>query len=335
MNYDNLQIDMHGPVAVLTVARPEKLNALNHRTITELHRAFEAFANEAGVRAVVVTGAGDKAFVAGADIAEIRDQTPLDARHFSERGQRLMRRIETMTKPVIAAINGYCLGGGLELALACHIRYAAENARLGLPEIKLGILPGFGGTQRLSRLLGRSRALEMILTGEPVDARTAEAYGIVQGVVGAGEVSDHALALAQRLASAAPHAIAAILETVDKGLDMPLEQGLGFETARFALCCATDDMREGTAAFLEKRKPDFRAVDTIDPLDFERGRLMNLVARPGYNPDRSASEGKALGFSSPGLPAYCISPARIHASMRLDCGGSGQVVYALNAHGGL
>jgi len=257
MTYDNLQIDMHGPVAVLTVNRPEKLNALNDRTIVELHRAFEVFDDDPGIRAVVVTGAGEKAFVAGADISEIRDRTPLDARYFSERGQRLMRRIEIMTKPVIAAINGYCLGGGLELALACHIRYASDNARLGLPEIKLGILPGFGGTQRLARLVGRSRALEMILTGEPVAARTAEHYGIVQGVVGAGEVSGHALTLAQRLASAAPHAIAAILETVDKGLDMPLDQGLGFETARFALCCATEDMREGTGAFLEKRKPEF------------------------------------------------------------------------------
>ncbi|MBL38243.1 MAG: enoyl-CoA hydratase [Xanthomonadales bacterium] len=258
MTYETLQIEMHDQVVVLTVARPEKLNALDHRTIGELHRAFEAFAGDDSIRAVVVTGAGEKAFVAGADIAEIREQTPLDARRFSERGQQLMRRIETMTKPVIAAINGYCLGGGLELALACHVRYASENARLGLPEIKLGILPGFGGTQRLSRLIGRGRALEMILTGEPVDAHTAEGYGIVQGVVDAGELAEHALGVARRLAAAAPHAVGAILETTDKGLDMPLEQGLAFETARFALCCATEDMREGTAAFLEKRKPQFR-----------------------------------------------------------------------------
>jgi len=258
MDYQNLQVNRHGRVALLTVARPEKLNALDNRTIEELDQAFQAFARDADVRAVVVTGAGEKAFVAGADISEIRDQTPLDAHHFSARGQRLMRRIETMTKPVIAAINGYCLGGGLELALACHFRFASENARLGLPEIKLGIMPGFGGTQRLSRLVGRSRALEMILTGEPVDARLAERYGIVQGVVGAGEVAEHALAIAERLAKAAPHAVGAILETIDRGLDMPLDEGLGFETARFALCCATEDMREGTAAFLEKRKPEFQ-----------------------------------------------------------------------------
>ncbi|HMB38265.1 MAG TPA: enoyl-CoA hydratase-related protein [Wenzhouxiangellaceae bacterium] len=257
MNYQNLKLEMHGRAAVLTVTRPAKLNALNHRTLVELHRAFEALANDDSVRAIVVTGTGEKAFIAGADISEIRDQTPLDARHFSEHGQQLMRRIETMTKPVIAAINGFCLGGGLELALACHIRYASENARLGLPEIKLGIIPGFGGTQRLTRLIGRSRALEMILTGEPVNALEAEKYGIVQGVVDAHEVVEHALSVAQRLASAAPHAVSAILETVDKGLDMPLDQGLGFETARFALCCATEDMREGTAAFLEKRKPAF------------------------------------------------------------------------------
>ena len=257
MNYENLQLDLHGNVALLTVARPDKLNALDRKTLGELHQAFGDLADDTEIRAIVLTGAGEKAFVAGADIAEIRDQSPLDARRFSERGQQLMRRIETMSKPVIAAINGYCLGGGLQLALACHFRYASENARLGLPEIKLGIIPGFGGTQRLSRLIGRSRALEMILTGEPVDARTAEGYGIVQSVVAAGEVAEHALGVARRLAEAAPHAIGAILETVDNGLDMPLEQGLGFETARFALCCATEDMREGTAAFLEKRKPEF------------------------------------------------------------------------------
>jgi len=257
MNYENLKMDMHGSTVELTVSRPEKLNALNNRTILELRHAFDVLASDDAVRAVVVTGAGEKAFIAGADISEIRDKTPLDARQFSEQGQQLMRRIETMTKPVIAAINGYCLGGGLELALACHFRYASENARLGLPEIKLGIIPGFGGTQRLTRLIGRSRALEMILTGEPVDAATAEKYGIVQRVVGTGEVSSHALQTARHLATAAPHAVAAILEAVDLGLDMPLDQGLGFETARFALCCATEDMREGTSAFLEKRKANF------------------------------------------------------------------------------
>lgn len=258
MNHDNLQIEMHGRVALLTVTRPEKLNALDSQTIGELRETFETLADDDSVRAVVLTGAGEKAFVAGADITEIRDQTPLGAINFSERGQQLMRQIETMTKPVIAAINGYCLGGGLELALACHFRYASGNARLGLPEIKLGIMPGFGGTQRLCRLAGRSRALEMILTGEPVDASTAAHYGIVQGVFSAEELSEHTLNVAKRLAAAAPHAVGAILETVDNGLDMPLKQGLGFETARFALCCATEDMREGTAAFLEKRKPEFR-----------------------------------------------------------------------------
>jgi len=257
MTYENLQIEMHGNAALLTISRPEKLNALDNRTVGELLRAFDAFDNDEAVRAVIVTGAGEKAFVAGADISEIRAQSALDARLFSKRGQQLMRRIETMNRPVIAAINGYCLGGGLELALACHFRYASENARLGLPEIKLGIIPGFGGTQRLARLIGRSRALEMILTGEPVDANTAARYGIVQGVVAPGEASRHAMEVARNLASAAPHAVAAILETVDRGLDTPLGPALDYETARFALCCATNDMREGTAAFLEKRKPEF------------------------------------------------------------------------------
>lgn len=258
MTYKNITLDLQGKVALLTVTRPEKLNALNDETIVELLEAFGTLETDPEIRAVVLTGAGEKAFVAGADITEIRDQSPLEAREFSARGQRLMRSIETMNKPVIAAINGYCLGGGLELALACHFRYASENARMGLPEIKLGIIPGFGGTQRLSRLVGRSQALEMILTGEPVDAQVGEHYGIVQGVVAAGTVSEHAMTVANRLAMSAPHAVAAILETVDKGLDTPLEQALGLETARFALCCATQDMREGTDAFLEKRKPRFR-----------------------------------------------------------------------------
>lgn len=257
MNYQNLQLEQRERVATLTISRPEKLNALNHRTIDELLAAFQSLDDRAEIRVVVVTGAGEKAFVAGADIGEIRDQSPLQARQFSKVGQRLMRRVETMSKPVIAAVNGFALGGGLELALACHFRYASENARLGLPEIKLGIIPGFGGTQRLSRLVGRSRAIEMMLTGEPVDARTAERYGIVQGVVAQGEVHQHALEIAGRLAEAAPHAVRAILDAVDRGLDMPLDPALDFETSQFALCCASEDMREGTSAFLEKRKPNF------------------------------------------------------------------------------
>lgn len=257
MNFENLKVELHRNVAIVTINRPDKLNALNQKTIEELHQAFASLTGRDETRALVITGAGEKAFVAGADISEIRDQDPLQAREFSQRGQQLMRRIETTDKPVIAAINGFALGGGLELALACHFRYASENARLGLPEIKLGIIPGFGGTQRLSRLVGRSRALEMMLTGEPIDAQSAERYGLVQGVMPAGQVLDHAIGIAEGLSKAAPHAVRAILEATDRGLDMPLDQALDFETARFALCCATDDMREGTAAFLEKRKPDF------------------------------------------------------------------------------
>lgn len=257
MEFENLQIERDQGVATLTIARPDKLNALNRHTIAELLQAFDTLSQASEIRAIVVTGAGEKAFVAGADIAEIRDQTPLQAHHFSQRGQQLMRRIETMPIPVIAAINGFALGGGLELALACHFRYASENARLGLPEIKLGIIPGFGGTQRLPRLIGRSRALEMMLSGEPVDAHAAQRYGIVLDVVPVGEVVEQAQGVARRLAQAAPRAASAILEATDRGLDMPLAQALDFETARFALCCATEDMREGTSAFLEKRKPEF------------------------------------------------------------------------------
>ncbi len=257
MDFENLSVDAAGPIARVTVDRPERLNALNHATITELDRAFSALADDPAVRVVVLRGAGDKAFVAGADITEIRDQSPVEARGFSRAGQALMSRIADFEKPVIAAINGYALGGGLELALACHLRLASERAKLGLPEIKLGIMPGFGGSQRLARLIGPTRALELMLTGEPVDAATAHAFGIVNHVVSADQLEDRVDELANGLARSAPEAVRGILQSVRQGLDGPLEAGLALETARFALCCATDDMKEGTGAFLEKRSPKF------------------------------------------------------------------------------
>lgn len=257
MDFENLNIDSDGPVARVIVDRPERLNALNHATIRELDQAFDALGADSQVRVIVLTGAGDKAFVAGADITEIRDQTPAEARHFSQAGQNLMSRIGNLETPVIAAINGYALGGGLELALACHLRIAADTAKLGLPEIKLGIMPGFGGSQRLARLIGSARALEMMLTGDPVSASTALDYGIVNHVVSADQLHDTIEERAAALAQAAPEAVRGILQAVRLGLDGPLEAGLALETARFAVCCATEDMKEGTGAFLEKRAPKF------------------------------------------------------------------------------
>jgi len=258
MSESTVLVSHNGPVAVVQVNRPEKLNALNHATVEALDACFETLAEQGKARAVVLTGSGDKAFVAGADIGELRDQQPVAAERFSRVGQRLMRRIERMPVPVIAAINGYALGGGLELALGCHIRLASETARLGLPEIKLGLLPGFGGTQRLARAVGRGQATLMMLGGDPVDAATALRIGLVQKVIPADALLDDAMTLAQSLAGQAPLAVSAILDAVDRGLDMPLDAALDYESARFGLLCASDDMREGTSAFLEKRKPEFK-----------------------------------------------------------------------------
>lgn len=258
MSYDNLSVEADGPIARIAVDRPERLNALNRATLDELDRAFASLDADPAVRVIVLRGAGDKAFVAGADITEIREQQPIDARAFSRRGQALMSRIHDLETPVIAAINGYALGGGLELALACHLRIAADHAKLGLPEIKLGIMPGFGGSQRLARLIGPARALELMLSGDPVDAATAHSLGIVNHVVSSDQLDDAVTARAEALAQAAPEAVRGILQAVRQGLDGPLEAGLALETARFAVCCATEDMKEGTSAFLEKRTPTFR-----------------------------------------------------------------------------
>ena len=245
-------------VRTLTIDRPERLNALDRQTLEALDAAFAAAAGDEAVRVVVLTGAGPKAFVAGADIAEMNQLDAIAAREFSLLGQRLMRRIERMPKPVLAAVNGFALGGGLELAMACHLRIAADSARMGQPEINLGLVPGFGGTQRLVRLCGRAAALELCLLGKPIDAARAQQLGLVNRVVPAAELESEVATLAGSLARAAPLALRAILDAVVVGGECALEEGLQFESAQFALLFATEDMREGTTAFLGKRAPQFR-----------------------------------------------------------------------------
>lgn len=257
MTHSPLLIEDRGAVRVVTIHRPERLNALDSATIAALHAAADAAAEDASVRVVVLTGAGPKAFVAGADIAEMSGLTPSEGRDFALRGQRMMRRLETLPKPVIAMVNGFALGGGLELAMCCHLRIASDNARVGQPEINLGLIPGFGGTQRLLRLAGRAATLELCLAGAPVDAARALQLGIVNRVVPAAELEAATMALAAQLAAAAPLALRGILDCVNTGGECGIEEGLAYEAAQFGLVFSTDDMREGTAAFLAKRKPEF------------------------------------------------------------------------------
>ena len=241
----------------ITVNRPDKLNALNAATLDALQAAFDAAATDDAVRVVVLTGAGPKAFVAGADIAEMADLRPTEGRDFSLRGQRLMRSIETLPKPVVAMVNGFALGGGLELAMGCHLRIAADTAKVGQPEIGLGLIPGFGGSQRLLRLAGRAATLELCLLGAPVTAERALQLGIVNRVVPAAELEAETLKVATQLAASAPLALRATLDVVNIGGECGIEEGLQYETAQFCLMFATDDMREGTRAFMERRKPTF------------------------------------------------------------------------------
>jgi enoyl-CoA hydratase len=258
MAYRNLETSNRGAVRTITVNRPDKLNALNRETLNELTLAFAQAAQDDAVRAVVLTGAGEKAFVAGADIAEMHDYTPMQAQAFSRTGQRLMTSIERLGKPVIARIQGFALGGGMELAMACHLRVASEKAKLGQPEINLGLIPGFGGTQRLLRLAGRGAALELCLTGSTISAQRAFELGIVTRIVAAEALDEAVNALADQLATAAPLAAAGILDAVLQGGETGIDQGLEFETQGFALAFSTEDMREGTTAFLEKRKALFQ-----------------------------------------------------------------------------
>ena len=258
MAYTNLLVDRDGPVAVITINRPEKRNALNTETVDELRRVMLELRREDAIRVVVITGAGDKAFIAGADINELAVQTPVGGRDHGRTGQHVFELIEQLGKPVIAAVNGVALGGGCELAMACTIRIAADTARLGQPEINLGIIPGYGGTQRLPRLVGKGRALELLLTGDAISADEAWRIGLVNRVVPAATLLAETKKLAQTLASKAPIAMRYIIDAVNRGTEMSLGEAQIYEATLFGLVSTTEDMREGTKAFLEKRKAEFK-----------------------------------------------------------------------------
>ncbi len=244
-------------IAVVTINRPDKLNALNRAVIGSLANILRNFGSDPAVGVVILTGAGEKAFVAGADIAEMAGLTPEAARAFAREGQEIGELMDSIGKPVIAAVNGFALGGGCELAMCCHMRVASPKARFGQPEVQLGLIPGFGGTQRLTRLVGEGRALEMVTSGRMVDAETALAWGLVNRIASERSVLDEAKALASEILQKSPIAVRFAIEAIRTGAQMPLEEALQFEAALFGLVFSTDDMREGTSAFVEKRPPKF------------------------------------------------------------------------------
>jgi enoyl-CoA hydratase/carnithine racemase len=254
----NVRYEKKGPIAYVTINRPKVLNALNTPTWTDLHTAFEDVKKDASVRGVILTGAGDKAFVAGADISELANVDAYDAEESSRFGQGVLDLIENLGKPVIAAINGFALGGGCETAMACTIRIAVEHARFGQPEVKLGLLPGGGGTQRLPRLVGKGRALQLILTGETISAQEAYRIGLVNEVVPAADLMARAETILKQILANAPIALKFSLQAVNKGLETAQSEGLALEASYFGICAATEDKKEGTSAFLEKRAPKFQ-----------------------------------------------------------------------------
>lgn len=258
MEYKNIRFEKEGAVAIVTIDRPKVLNALNNEIISELHDCFDNIAVDNSILCVIITGGGEKAFVAGADIGELATLDILGGRALCDRGQGLMSKIENLPQPVIAAINGFALGGGCELAMACTIRLASDNARLGQPEVNLGIIPGYGGTQRLSRLVGRGKAAQMILTGDFVTAAEAHRVGLVEDVYPQAELMAKAKEMAQKIASKGPLAVRYAKQAINLGLDVDLDSGCRHEASLFAAICGTEDKNEGTKAFLEKRKAEFK-----------------------------------------------------------------------------
>jgi enoyl-CoA hydratase len=258
MSYENLLYEKKDGVAYITFNRPKLLNALNRKTIEELHEVLVDARRDEAVRVLILTGAGEKAFVAGADINELARQTPVDGKEFSLYGQGVFHLLETMGKPSICAINGFALGGGCELALCCSIRLASKTARMGQPEVKLGIIPGYGGSQRLARLCGKGAAHEICLTGEMISAEEAQRIGLVNRVYEPAELLPAAEAIAKKIIEKAPLAVKYCMEAIERGAEMPQDEGLFLEATLFGLCCATEDMREGTKAFLEKRAAHFK-----------------------------------------------------------------------------
>jgi len=257
MTYENLTVEIQNRVARVTINRPKVLNALNEATVREIGSAFVALGDDRTVGVVILTGSGEKAFVAGADINELARMTPLGGEASSRLGQEALSEIEQLGKPVIAAINGFALGGGLELALACHFRFASDNAKMGLPEVGLGIIPGYGGTQRLPRIVGLGRALELITTGRMIDAAEAFRIGLVNAVMPQPELLPHCERVANEIIAKGPLAVRCAMDAAIRGLDTTLDLGLAQESTYFGLLSATSDMREGLTAFLEKRKPSF------------------------------------------------------------------------------
>lgn len=245
-------------IAIVTVNRPEKLNALNREIIQELSELFDKVAADPGVRGVILTGAGSRAFIAGADIVEIAESSPMEAERLSDKGQTIFRKLETMRKPSVAAINGFALGGGLELAMSCTIRVAVPGARLGQPEVRLGLIPGYGASQRLPRLVGRGRAMDMLLTGEPVGAEEAHRIGLVNHIASAADLIGFSSAWLEKVLANGPVAVGLAMQAVDIGLEAGMEAGLQFESMAFGIAASTEDCKEGTTAFLEKRAPVFK-----------------------------------------------------------------------------